>query len=193
MRPAVFIDRDDTLIATRAATAGTDHEGDLFDPALVTLLPGAVEGCKALQSVGLTLVVLSNQGAVARGKATLRTVEAVNDRLRELMLAQGVRLAGIYYCPFHPDGPEPQFKGEHLWRKPQPGMYLAAARELNISLADSWAVGDAARDVLAAVTAGIASARAIIIGKGPGIWYADLKAASDVIVPQLRAAPGRLA
>src|SRR5262249_29977576 len=121
-------------------------------------------------------------------KATLRTVEAVNDRLRELLLQHGIRLAGIYYCPFHPGGPLPGFMGEHPWRKPHPGMYLAAARELNIRLSESWAVGDAARDVLAAVTAGIASARSIIVGKGPGIWYSDLNAVAQVIIPQITSA-----
>ncbi|MBL8757320.1 MAG: HAD-IIIA family hydrolase [Phycisphaerae bacterium] len=181
MRPAVFLDRDDTLIDTRAVTASTPHPGDLTDPALVRLLSNAAAGCRALAEAGFALVVISNQGAVARGRATLRDVEAVNDRLRALLAAEGVRLDATYYCPFHPGGSAPAFRVEHPWRKPAPGMYLAAAAELELDLARSWAVGDAARDVLSAVTAGIASARAIIVGKGPGIWYPDLAAAAEVI------------
>ncbi len=181
----MFIDRDDTLTDTRGSTAGTDHQGDLIDPDAVRLLPHAAEGCRLLVKAGLALVVVSNQGAVARGRATTRQVEAVNDRVRTLLAAEGVRLEAIYYCPFHPDAAKPEYRGEHAWRKPQPGMYLTAARELDISLESSWAVGDAARDVMSAVTAGIASGRAIIVGQGPGIWFADLKAAAEVIVPAL--------
>ncbi len=179
----MFIDRDDTLTDTRGATAGTDHAGDLIEPDAVRLLPQAAEGCRRLLAAGLSLVVISNQGAVARGRATTRQVEAVNDRVRAVLAAEGVRLEGIYYCPFHPEAARAEYRGEHPWRKPQPGMYLAAARELDLALDVSWAVGDAARDVMSAVTAGIASGRAIIVGKGPGIWFADLMAAADVIVP----------
>jgi D-glycero-D-manno-heptose 1,7-bisphosphate phosphatase len=182
MRRAVFIDRDDTILDTRGATASTDHVGDLLDPAMVRPLPGALEGCKKLFDAGYILVLVSNQGCVARGRASLRQVEAVNDRLRELLAEAGVTLAATYYCPHHPDAVVPALKSDHAWRKPQPGMYLAAAAELGVSLKDSWAIGDAARDVLSAVTAGIEPGRSIVIGKGPGIWHADLRAAADVIV-----------
>lgn len=184
MRAAVFVDRDDTLIDNRAATAHTDHPGDLFDPALVKLLPNAASSLRKLSDAGLLLVVITNQGAVARGHCTLREVEAVNDRVRDLLAAEGVHLSGTYIAPHHPDG-LPPYASDHPWRKPNPGMYLAASEELDIDLERSWAVGDAARDVLSAVTAGIASARAIIVGKGPGIWYADLAAAAAVILPQV--------
>ena len=186
MRPAIFLDRDDTLLATTEATAGTDHPGDLLDPAAVGLLPGAGEACAALAGLGLPIVLISNQGLVARGRGTLRDVEAVNDRTRALLKAHGVMLSGIYYCPYHPEAVRPEFGGSHSWRKPSPGMFFAAASELELDLANSWAVGDAARDGLAAVTAGLASARVIIVGRGPGLWYPDLGAAAAVMLPQLR-------
>jgi len=186
MRPAIFLDRDDTLLATTEATTGTDHPGDLLDPGAVRLLPGAGEACAAIAGQGLPIVLISNQGLVARGRGTLRDVEAVNDRTRVLLKAHGVRLSGIYYCPFHPEGVKAEFTGSHSWRKPSPGMFFAAASELDLDLANSWAVGDASRDGLAAVTAGLASARVIIVGRGPGLWYADLAAAAAVMIPQLR-------
>lgn len=186
MRPAVFIDRDDTLVATRAATAGTDHVGDLLDPALVKLMPGAAEGCRLLHQAGLPIVVISNQGAVARGRCTVRDVEAVNDRLRVLLAEVGVRLTGAYFCPFHPEGPAPAFMREHPWRKPGEGMYTAAAADLGIDLSQSWAIGDAPRDVVSAVTAGVPSGHAIVIGKGPGIFYRDLLDVATVLLERRR-------
>ena len=186
MRPAVFIDRDDTLIATRDMTADTDHVGDLVDPDLVRLIPGCGEACRLLADTGVVLVVISNQGAVARGCATLQTVEAVNDRIRHLLALAGAKLTSVYYAPHHPEGPVPEWTGNHNWRKPEPGMLLAAAKELDIDLGASWAVGDAARDGLSAVTAGLPSSHVIIVGKGPGLWYPDLSAAVAVILPQIQ-------
>ncbi|MGD9689389.1 MAG: D-glycero-alpha-D-manno-heptose-1,7-bisphosphate 7-phosphatase [Phycisphaerales bacterium] len=187
-RAAIFLDRDDTLIDTKGATAGTAHAGDLVDPAKVRLLPNAIEGCRLLRDLGFLLVLISNQGCVARGRATIRQVEAVNDRVRALLFdeGRGVRLAGIYFCPHHPEAVVPAFHGDHAWRKPRPGMYLAACAELDLSIKDCWAIGDAARDVMSGVTAGIESARAIIVGKGHGIWYPDVKAAAEVIAAGTR-------
>ncbi len=65
-------------------------------------------------------------------------------------------------------------------------MYLAAAAELNVDIRNCWAIGDAARDVMSGVTAGIESARAILIGKGPGVWYPDMQAAAEVVAAATR-------
>src|SRR5699024_198554 len=129
MRRAVFLDRDDTLIENRAVTAGTPYPGDLFDPELVRLLPGVADGCRRLQEAGYALVVVSNQGGVARGACTVEQVEATNGRLVALLRAAGVELDGMYYCPYHPNGVVSPYNVEHEWRKPSPGMFLEAARE----------------------------------------------------------------
>lgn len=165
MRPAVFLDRDDTIIANRSVTAATAHPGDLFDPALVELLPGAAPGLMRLSAAGFALVVFSNQGGVAQGIGTLRGVEAVNDRLRELLDASGVRLDAVYYSPARPPpkGIVARFAVPHPWRKPAPGMVLAAAEELGLDLARSWVVGDAPRDAEAGIAAGIAGERCLLL------------------------------
>lgn len=144
--------------------------GDVVDPGLVRLLPGVEEGCRALKAAGLALVVVSNQGVVARGGATVEQVERVNRRLRDL-LADPTRLGhslidAIYICPFHPRGAVPRFTGEHPWRKPAPGMILAAAADLGLDLARSWLIGDAERDSAAGVAAGIAPGRCLRVGAG---------------------------
>lgn len=164
MRPAVFLDRDDTLIGNRSVTAGTPHPGDLVDPSLVQLLPGVAEGCRRLREAGFALVAVSNQGCVARGVGTIAQVEAVNARMEELMLAGGVRLDRLYYCPYHPKGTVPPYNVEHPWRKPAPGMVLAAAREMGLDIGRSWMIGDAERDIQAGLAAGISSERAIMVG-----------------------------
>lgn len=146
-RPGVFLDRDDTLIACRTVTT----DGDLGDPALVELLPGAGEACEKLKRAGFPLIVVSNQGGVARGKYAIEDVERVNARANELLC--GV-IDAFRYCPYHPQGSVPEYAREHPWRKPQPGMILDAAQELDIDLARSWVIGDMPRDVEAGRAAG---------------------------------------
>lgn len=185
MRPAVFLDRDDTLIDNKEATAHTPTPGDLIDPALVRLLPGAGEACLRLQQSGLQLVVITNQGGVAQGLCSPREVEAVNDRLRLLLARQGVQPAAVYYSPNRPPpaGLVPRYSRPHPWRKPGPGMILAAAADFDLDLSRSWCIGDAPRDVEAGLAAGLAPHRCLRIG--PGLPLPDLAAAVRVVLASL--------
>ena len=146
-RPAVFLDRDDTLIDCRAVTP----DGDLGDPALVRLRPGVLEGCRALKRAGFVLVVVTNQGGVARGKYGLAAVDRVHRRVNELL---GGAIDAFRACPYHPQGTVAEFRREHPWRKPAPGMILDAAETLGLDLARSWVVGDTQRDCEAGRAAG---------------------------------------
>ena len=142
---AVFFDRDGTLI---------QDPGYLNHPDQVRLLDGAAEALKGFQQMGYKTVVVSNQSGVARGIVTVEMLERIHDRLRELLAAQGASLDGIYYCPYHPDGVIPEYRKDSDWRKPKPGMLLAAAREMDVDLARSWMIGDDHRDVEAGRNAG---------------------------------------
>jgi D-glycero-D-manno-heptose 1,7-bisphosphate phosphatase len=173
-KPAVFLDRDDTITNSHPRTAHLPRPGDLLDPDLVELLPGAGEAIAKLNAAGWPVVVFTSQGGIARGdmpppfdrpRATLAQVELVNDRVRALLAGFDARLDAIYYCPFHPIGTVPRFTREHQWRKPQPGMLLSAAAELGLDLSRSWAVGDMARDTEAARNAGIPANQAVLLVK----------------------------
>ncbi|MBX3365032.1 MAG: HAD-IIIA family hydrolase [Phycisphaeraceae bacterium] len=175
MRAAVFLDRDDTLIASRAIDWLPDERpGDLADPSRVQLLPGVLDGCRMLAEAGLPLVVVSNQGAVARGGATLEQVEAVNDRMRDLLIDELGRslLAGVYYCPFHPQGDLTRFTREHPWRKPHPGMILAACMELAIDPSQSFLIGDAPRDIDSGRAAGLSPEQCLLLGHDAPDFFA---------------------
>jgi D-glycero-D-manno-heptose 1,7-bisphosphate phosphatase len=152
---AVFFDRDGTLV----------HDpGYINHPDQVHLLDGAAEAVKELALLGYKTVVVSNQSGVARGIIPLEMLEPIHDRLRELLAARGAVLDGIYFCPYHPDGVVPEYRKESDWRKPQPGMLLAAAREMDIDLTQSWMVGDNERDIEAGRRAGC---RTILIRATP--------------------------
>ncbi len=147
MHPAVFLDRDNTLI---------HNDGDLGDPARVRLVQGAATAVASLCGLGYKVVVITNQGGVARGAFTEEDVEAVHARIRELLehAANGAKIERFYYCPFHPEGSVTRYRREHPNRKPQPGMLIEAARELGLDLSRSWTIGDQVRDVQAGIAAG---------------------------------------
>jgi D-glycero-D-manno-heptose 1,7-bisphosphate phosphatase len=146
-RPAVFLDRDNTII---------HNDGDLGDPDQVKLIQGAAPAIASLCGLGYRVVVVTNQGGVARGKYTEDDVEAVHDRIETMVRerANGARIDGFYYCPYHPQGKVTKYKKEHPTRKPKPGMLLQAAEDLDLDLAQSWMVGDALRDIDAGGAAG---------------------------------------
>lgn len=189
MTQAVFLDRDDTLIANRDVTANSPAPGDLVDPALVRLLPGVAAGCRRLKNLGFLLVVVSNQGGVARGVCGVADVERCNTRMQDVLHAEaGVRFDAVYYCPFHPRGIVPAFAREHPDRKPAPGMFLRAAQDWSISLPGSWMIGDAPRDIEAATKAGIPAAQAILISDGPDSHASSFADAVEFIIRRTSAA-----
>ncbi|TVQ58306.1 MAG: HAD family hydrolase [Phycisphaerales bacterium] len=154
MQPAVFLDRDNTLIA---------NDGDLGDPNQVRLMDGVAGALKRLHDAGYRLIVVTNQGGVARGKYTEEDVDAVHQRIAAL-IDEAAETDGMldrfYYCPYHPQASVEEYRRDHPWRKPHPGMLLQAARDLHIDLAQSWLIGDQPRDIQAGRAAGC---RAILL------------------------------
>ena len=146
-RPAVFFDRDNTLIAS---------DGYLGDPSKVTLVNGAADAIARTRQLGYAVVVISNQSGVARGMFSEEDVKAVNARMDELLAAENP--AAVVdrheFCPFHPDGTVDVYARESDRRKPKPGMILSAAERLALDLSRSWVIGDAGRDIEAGRTAG---------------------------------------
>jgi D-glycero-D-manno-heptose 1,7-bisphosphate phosphatase len=135
-RPAVFLDRDGTLIEDR-------HY--LRDPAQVRLLPGAADAVRQLNVARIPAVVVTNQSGIARGLLTEADYAATARRLDELLAAAGAHLDGHYHCPHLPE-----ISGPCECRKPGPLLYQRAAGDLDLDLPASWWVGDRERDLGAA-------------------------------------------
>jgi D-glycero-D-manno-heptose 1,7-bisphosphate phosphatase len=146
-RPAVFFDRDNTLIAS---------DGYLGDPAKVVLIDGAADLIAAVRAMGCAVVVVSNQSGVARGMFDESATKAVNARLDRMLRDANPRalIDAHYYCPHHPQAPVEHYRRDCNCRKPRPGMLLDAARDLDLDLSRSWLVGDAPRDIEAGKAAG---------------------------------------
>ncbi len=167
-RPAVFMDRDGTIIVDKM---------HLTDPRGVELLPGAAEGVRRLNEAGIFTVVVTNQAVVARGMASKAMVEAANARMQDLLRAEGAHIDAIYYCPDHPD-----FSIICECRKPAPGMLLQAAEEHDLDLERSFMVGDWWADIGAGLAAGTRTV--LISGAVEGGSKVDEKLAEHGLVPE---------
>jgi D-glycero-D-manno-heptose 1,7-bisphosphate phosphatase len=154
MRRAIFIDKDGTLVPDIPYNV---------DPAYITIEKHAVEGLRSLQEHDFLLVVISNQAGIARGFFQEDDLHAVEETIKHLLAKENIHLDGFYYCPHHPDGVVKQYKTACACRKPKPGLILQAARDLAISLHDSWMIGDILNDVEAGNRAGCKS---ILINNG---------------------------
>jgi D-glycero-D-manno-heptose 1,7-bisphosphate phosphatase len=153
--PVIFLDKDGTLVRDVPYN---------IDPAQIILERGAAPGLRRLAEAGFHFVVVSNQSGVARGFFKEEALEPVINRIAELLeQAAGIHLDGFYYCPHHPQGTVPEYRLECACRKPNPGMLLAAARNLDIDLNLAWMIGDILDDVEAGKRAGC---RAILIDTG---------------------------
>jgi D,D-heptose 1,7-bisphosphate phosphatase len=142
---AIFLDRDDTLV---------EDPGYINNPDQVKLLEGVPETLSELKALGYKLVVVSNQSAVARGIVTEEVLAQIHKRLEQLLAEKGVFLDRIYYCPYHPEGVIPKYRRDSDLRKPNPGMLLAAGKDMDIDLTESWMVGNGPGDIEAGARAG---------------------------------------
>ncbi|HET6203774.1 MAG TPA: HAD family hydrolase [Planctomycetota bacterium] len=143
----VLLDRDGTIV---------EGSGFLRSPGEVALLPGVAAALRDLASAGFRLAVVTNQSAIARGLLEEATLERIHERLGALLRAQGgPRLDRIYACPHHPEEGRPPYRVACECRKPRPGLLLRALRELDLDAARSFSVGDAPRDLEAALAAGV--------------------------------------
>lgn len=154
-RPCVFFDRDGVLIV---------DSGYVGNPLDVTLTEGCREAISVLQNTNFAAVIVTNQSGIGRGYYGWEEFELVQNELLDQLGSDP--FDGIYACGYF-ERPELVSEAQHPWRKPNPGMLLAAATDLKLSLEDSWIIGDRETDLLAGARAGLAGG--YLIGSSPSI------------------------
>ena len=167
-RPAAFVDRDDTIIA------------DLKyynDPEKVQLLQGAAQGLRLLSKEGYSVVVVTNQSGIGRKYFNEDQLRVVHNRMREQLRAAGADLDAIYYCPHRPEE-------NCSCRKPQPGLILRAASELNLDLESSYTIGNSETDLEAGRRAGTKTVL-IINNSGRDSGSSNDRPVADVVAANL--------
>jgi D-glycero-D-manno-heptose 1,7-bisphosphate phosphatase len=180
-QPAVFIDRDGTLI---------EEAGYLNHLDRLVFFSYSVDAVRQLNRGGFSVVVITNQAGIARGIVPPSFLATAHRHISARLEAGGARVDGYYHCPHHPDGIVEGLRRSCDCRKPQPGLLLRAAADLDIDLARSFTVGDRWQDLQAGRAAGTG---AVLVRTGygkaeeqaprEGLW-------ADAIVDNLAAAAG---
>ncbi|MCP1673366.1 D-glycero-D-manno-heptose 1,7-bisphosphate phosphatase [Natronocella acetinitrilica] len=149
--PAIILDRDGVINEDSSEFIKSVDEW--------RAIPGSLEAIAALSQAGWTIAICTNQSGIARGLLTPENLEQIHDAIRQGVQKLGGNVHGIYSCPHGPlDG--------CACRKPKPGLYIQAAEELGFTLRNTPVVGDAARDLEAAIKV---DARPILVRTGKGV------------------------
>lgn len=142
MKKALFLDRDG--IINRELGDYVTH------PDQFILNPGIAEAIKYANDCGCLVIVITNQGGIAKGLYTEETLDQIHEKMKMLLLNEGAKIDTIYHCPHHPD-----VSGQCLCRKPGSLLIEKAIKHYNIDPAESLMLGDRDRDLEAAAICGI--------------------------------------
>lgn len=137
---AVFLDRDGTV---------NEEVNYLNNVDQLKLIDGTAEAVQLLNNMGFKVIIFTNQAAIARGFLSEDGLQVIHQEMKKMLAAQNARIDAIYYCPHHPTAGEGIYKKECECRKPNPGMLLQAAEDLDIDLSASFTVGDKMSDLAA--------------------------------------------
>jgi len=157
VRRTAILDRDGTIIdVVRHEDVGVVTVA--FHPDQLRVLPGAIEGLRALQEAGYVLAMATNQPGPAKGQWSADAVARTNAALLELLSHRGIEIAAAEVCMHHPEGGpggDPSLVRSCDCRKPRPGMLNALVQNLDADRAQSWMIGDSVSDIQAGVGAGL--------------------------------------
>ena len=156
MQPAVFLDRDGTLI---------EDVGYLSRIEDVRWFPYSIDAVRLLNRAGFLVCITTNQGGIGLGFYSADLVRSVHREMSAAVDASGARLDGLFFCPHHPLAVHDDLRIECDCRKPRPGMIHQAAAMFPIDLARSFVVGDKAADIGLANSVG---AKGILVKTGYG-------------------------
>ena len=165
-RPAIFIDRDGTLIADK------DY---LHKPDEVQFIEGAIAALKRASNAGFEIVMVTNQSGVGRGYFTLADVTKVHEHIAREMSAQQVSMLHVYVAPEAPDAPS---RG----RKPSPQFLFEARDTYNLDLSRSYMIGDKLIDLECGWNAGVRTSILVRTGYGAKVEVSDKQNLRDAVV-----------
>ncbi len=131
-KPALFIDKDGTLIVNTEYPHGRNFE----------IIASTVDIVKKYSAENYHIVMITNQAGIAKNKFTIEQMQDGFDGIKEFYSSQGVEFDDIEFCPYHKDGVIKEYAYDSILRKPNAGMLLKACEKLKIDLKNSIMIGD---------------------------------------------------
>ena len=156
-RPALFIDRDGVIV---------EEVNYLHRPEDVSLIPGAIEVIRRANTLNIPTIDVTNQAGIGRRYYDWKHFVAVQQKILELLNKADANIDAVFACPHHPDARGPYFHKNHPWRKPNSGMLVVAELLMEITLQESWIIGDRSSDIRAGFNAGCAGGIHLRTGHG---------------------------
>ncbi|NOZ53958.1 MAG: D-glycero-beta-D-manno-heptose 1,7-bisphosphate 7-phosphatase [Gammaproteobacteria bacterium] len=150
MSKLIVLDRDGVINEDSAAYVKSPEE---FIP-----IPGSLAAIAKLNVAGYTVVVATNQSGIARGYFSEQTLIAMHHKLEMLVVQQGGKINGIYYCPHGPDD-------QCECRKPKSGLLMKIISDYSVCAQDVYVIGDSMRDLQMATSL---NAKPILVKTGNG-------------------------
>ncbi|MBD3413314.1 MAG: HAD-IIIA family hydrolase [Candidatus Aminicenantes bacterium] len=114
----------------------------------IKIYPYSYEAVRKINQSGFLALIVTNQSGVGRGLIPEKELQKIHKKMEKSFQKQGARIDRFYYCPHYVNSLNPKYKKDCQCRKPNPGMALKAARELDIDLSQSYMIGDKVEDIL---------------------------------------------
>ncbi|HEY2338233.1 MAG TPA: D-glycero-beta-D-manno-heptose 1,7-bisphosphate 7-phosphatase [Burkholderiales bacterium] len=173
------------IILDRDGTINYDSEAHIKSPAEWRPIEGSLEAIARLTQADYRITVATNQSGIARGLFDTTTLIAIHDTMQKALGQVGGRIDAFFFCPHAADS-------ACECRKPKPGMLIEIANRFNVSLDDTYMVGDALRDLEAAAAAG-AKPVLVLTGKGKKTQNEGKLPPGTMVFPDLAAFAAHLA
>lgn len=175
MLNTIFLDRDGVI--------NVDSPDYIKIPDEFHFIPGSAKAIGLLTAHGFDVILITNQSVINRKMVTSSTLEAIFDKLKTGVTAEGGRIKDIFFCPHAPHE-------NCSCRKPLPGLILQSQKKYDLNLEETCMVGDSAKDIMCARNAGCG--KAVLVKTGNGVNALKTLQAQghfpDHVVPDLMAA-----
>lgn len=135
------------IVLDRDGVINEDSDDYIKSPEEWIAIPGSAAAIARLNQAGYQVVVATNQSGVGRGYYDLATLDAIHDKMRDTVAAEGGEIKGIFFCPHSPE------EGCDC-RKPKSGLIDQIQQALNTDVSGCYIVGDSARDLVCGVQRG---------------------------------------
>jgi len=146
------------VILDRDGVINFDSDQYIKSPAEWRPIPGSIEAIARLNQSGYRIAVATNQAGIGRGLFDMATLNAINDKMMEMVFRQGGRIDALFFCPH-------TALEQCGCRKPRTGMFEEIAARFHTDLKGVPVVGDSLKDLQAAEQVG-AQPILVLTGKG---------------------------
>ncbi len=180
LRPALFLDRDGCVVVEAHYLHKVEN---------VAVIPGAADVIARANELEIAVVFVTNQAGIGYGYFDWPDFFHVQKEILRRLASDEAHVDGVYACPFHEKAKPPYDKANHPSRKPNPGMLVSAAQELNLDLGRSWIIGDRAGDLEAGFNAGLAGG--VHVSTGYGMCEGERESALDLKTNNFQALPAK--